>query len=168
MKNNKTNVKKLIKQADKCLELARWEEAEKILRQVIKFNQKNPEAYYLLGEALCKQERFKESIDCLIKADKFFPDNPRILHLLGWVYFMNGDSIIGRKLMEKAYQIFPEDIQILCDLAVLENKEGNENQALLFINKALKTDPENEMVKEVYQATLYFKELRSRFTKRIN
>lgn len=104
----------------------------------------------------------------MIKADKFFPDNPRILHLLGWVHFMNGDSIIGRKLMEKAHQILPEDIQILCDLAVLENKEGNENKASLFIDEALKIDSENKMAKEVYQATLYFKELRSEFTKRIN
>jgi Flp pilus assembly protein TadD len=168
MKNNKTNVKKLIKQADKCLELARWEEAEKILRQVIKFNQKNPEAYYLLGEALCKQERFIESINLLSKADKLLPNNPRILHLLGWTHFMNDNPNIGRELMKKAHHLFPEDIQILCDLAVLENKEGNENQALLFINKALEIDPVNEMAKEVYQAILYFRELRSKLTNKIN
>jgi len=111
MRNNKSKVKNLIKQADSSLELARWEEAEKILRQVIKFNQKNPESYYLLGEALCKQERFIESISFLSKADKLLPNNPRILHLLGWTHFMNGNPNIGRELMEKAHYIFPEDIQ---------------------------------------------------------
>ena len=81
---------------------------------------------------------------------------------------MNGNSNVGRKLMEKAHHIFPKDIQILCDLAVLENKEGNESQSLLFVNKALEIDPTNEMVKEVYQATLYFKELRSKIKNTIN
>ena len=162
MKHNKTDVKKLIKQADKCLELARWEEAEKILNQVIKLDLKNPEAYYLLGEALCKQERFIESINILSKADKLLPNNPRILHLFGWTHFMNGNSNVGRKLMEKAHYIFPEDIQILCDLAVLENKEENYNQALIYINEALKIDPMNEMAKEVLQVTLYLKESNSK------
>jgi len=158
----KVNVKKLIKQADKCLELTQWEEAEKILRQVLKVDQKNPEIYYLLGEALCKQERFIESIDTLSKADKLLPNNPRVLHLFGWTHFMNGNSNVGRKLMEKAHYIFPEDIQILCDLAVLENKEENYNQALIYINEALKIDPMNEMAKEVLQVTLYLKESNSK------
>ncbi len=59
-------------------------------------------------------------------------------------------------------------IQILCDLAVLENKEGNENQALIFVNKALEIDPVNEMAKEVYQVILYFRELRSKSKKKMN
>ena len=81
---------------------------------------------------------------------------------------MNGNSDIGRKLMNKAHYLFPEDIQTLCDLAVLENKEGNENQALIFINKALEIDPENEMAEEVYQAILYFRELRSKLKNKVN
>ncbi len=168
MKNEKTFVKKLIKQADKYLELARWEEAEKILRQAIKIDQNNPEAYYLLGEALCKQEQFIESINFLSKANNIIPNNSKILHLLGWTYFMNGNSDTGRKFMNKAYYLDPEDIQLLCDIAVLENKEGNEDQALIFINRALELDPVNEMAKEVLQVILYFKELRSKLVNKVN
>lgn len=159
---------KLIKKADKYLELARWEEAEKLLQEAISLDAGNPEAYYLLGETLCKQERFLESIEALIKADKLLPDNPRILHLLGWANFMKGNPDVGRKFMSKAHQILPKDIQILCDLAVLENKEGNEEKAKKFISKALEIDSTNQTAQGVYKAILFFNQLRSEYKKKIN
>lgn len=164
MIDNKTKVKELIRKADYCLELADWKGAEKYLQEAISLDPTNPEAFYLLGEALCKQERFLESIHSLKIANKILPNNPRILHLLGWANFMSGNAALGRKFMTKALQLLPEDIQILCDLAVLENKEGNEIQAKKHVLKALKIDPKNEMAKEVLQSILFFSRLRRKLS----
>jgi len=70
--------------------------------------------------------------------------------------------------MSKAHQILPKDIQILCDLAVLENKEGNEEKAKKFISKALEIDSTNQTAQEVYKAILFFNQLRSEYKKKIN
>lgn len=37
---------------------------------------------------------------------------------------MNGDTELGRKLIKQALERIPDDIQILCDLAVLETRQG--------------------------------------------
>jgi Tfp pilus assembly protein PilF len=81
---------------------------------------------------------------------------------------MNGDSVLGRKFIVEAHQLLPEDIQILCDLAVLENKEGNEIRAKQHIQKALIIDPDNEVAREVFQAILYFGNLRKKLLKKVN
>lgn len=168
MNINKQKAKKLIKRADALLNLAKWEEAEQNLLKAIKFDNKNPEAYYLLGEALCKQEKFPEAIDSLLTADKLEPNNPRIFHLLGWTNFMNGSVEVGREMMISAHQMYPDDIQILCDPAVLENKETNYQKAKEYILKALEIDPAHPTANEVLQVIEFFEKFKIDLSNKVN
>lgn len=110
---------------------------------------KNSEGHYLLGEALCKQQYFAKSVVHLKKANSLLPDHPRILHLLGWTTFMNGDPNLGRQFLCSALKKLPNDVQIICDLAVLENQQGNTNKAIEYATLAMKIEPNNPMVQEV-------------------
>ncbi len=158
---------KQIRKAEVLLEKASYKEAEKILREVIKVDTTQVEAYYLLGEALCKQTQFPESVVMLERANKLLPGHPRILHLLGWALFMNGNPNKGRELLLKALILEPDDIKIICDLAVLENQTEHSDKAVEYATLANKIAPDDPMVQEVQAVTLMIKEMRSKI-KRTN
>lgn len=164
----KDKVKKLLVEAERRLILGENPDAEIISRQIIKLDPNNSEAYYFLGEALCKQGKFQESVDILKKADKLLPNHPRIIHLLGWAIFMNGDVELGRTLIKHALTKLPDDIQILCDLAVLETRQGNGDLAKEYALRAFEIDAVHPLVQEVFKTVVHFDKERARLTKRIN
>ncbi len=165
---NKNYVIQLIRKVDKMLFLNEYNKAEELLNEAIKYDDQNPEIYYLLGEVYCKQTKFYESIVMLKKSLSFLPGNPQILHLLGWATFMHGNAKKGRELLKRALRQLPRNIAILCDLAVLENQQQNKNEAKAYIVRAQEIDPDNPLVQEVFQATLYFDNLRSKLKRKIN
>ena len=164
----KDKVKKLLIEAERCLILGENPNAEIISRQIVELNPNNSEAYYFLGEALCKQGKFQESVDTLKKANKLLPNHPRIVHLLGWAIFMNGDVELGRKLIKQALENIPDDIQILCDLAVLETRQGNGDLAKEYVLRAFEIDAIHPLVQEVFKTVVHFDKERTRLTRKIN
>lgn len=160
--NKFEQARSLIRQADQDLSQNNWLKAEVKLRCAIRLDSQNPEAYFYLGEALCKQERFDESLAVLKKADALLPNNGRIIHLIGWVYLMLRNIKKGRQFMERALRYLPQDIQLLCDLAVLENRSGNFAKAKQYTTLALRIDPTNDMAQEVQLAISAFKKLKDK------
>jgi cytochrome c-type biogenesis protein CcmH/NrfG len=160
-----STIAKLILKAETLLENASYKAAEHVLREVIKEDDTQVEAYYLLGEVLCKQTQFSESVTMLEKANKLQPEHPRILHLLGWAIFMNGDPSRGRELLLKALILEPDDTKIICDLAVLENQTENSDKAIQYATVAQRIAPEDPMVQEVLMVTNMMKDLRSKVNK---
>lgn len=53
-----STIKLKIRKAGELIELARYQDAEKILRQVLKVDPLQVEAYYNMGEVLTKLEKF--------------------------------------------------------------------------------------------------------------
>ncbi len=143
------SVSDLIEKANTLMEDNRYNEAEPLLLVAIKHNVKNPEAYYLLGEVYCKQQRFKESIDILRHADTLLPNHPEILHLLGWALFMSGNIVDGRSFMTITLKSNPNDIRLLCDLTVLEMQAQDYLKAREYARTAMNLAPNDEMVQEV-------------------
>jgi len=168
MKNSsKSNVEKLVRKADQLMELNGYSEAKVILENVLEKEPENVEAHYLLGEVLSKQNDFSSAINHLNKALSLCPGHPRILHLLGWATFMNGNPDLGREFLLLSLTKLPE-VQTYCDLAVLENKQGNFEKAMEYANKAKVIEPENKMVREVIGVITYFRKLRQQLSSEIN
>jgi len=156
-----TKLKHLLEKANDLLTRSLYNQAEVVLTQALKIEKNDPEVYYLLGEVFCKQERFKESITVLKKAESLLPGHPRIIHLLGWATFMSGDVETGRKMLKHALEMLPQDVPILCDLAVLENQAQNGNEAKEYALRAIEIDPENPMAQEVFMVVSIFNKIRS-------
>lgn len=161
-------IKRLLHQAEQCLIVGDNLTAKLYSREVIKLDPKNAESYYFLGEALCKQRKFAESIQSLQKARKLLPGNARIIHLLGWAIFMSGDVDLGRVYIEQALKVLSKDVQILSDLAVLEMGQGNMGEAKEHILKAMDIDPNNPLTQEVFQKILSFNKVRKRLKRKAN
>lgn len=139
----------LIRKAEKLLIIGRFIEAKNILLTAIETDPHNPEVYYLLGDVMCKLQRFENAITFLQKADSLAPKHPRIYHLLGWAIFMNGDISAGRTFMEVALKAMPDEIQPFADLAVIEMKASNFDKAQDYILRGKKFAPHDEILAEV-------------------
>ena len=145
MRPNKT----LVRKAEELLITGQFFKAQDLLMEALEKDPSNPEAYYLLGDVLCKLQRFKDAITVLQKADRLTPRHPRIYHLLGWAIFMNGDIPAGRAFMEVTLKAEPGNVQLLADLAVLEMNAGNFDKTQDYILRGKKISPNDEMLAEV-------------------
>lgn len=159
-------VKELLLLAEKSIILGEYIKAKKLLSQVLTLAPENPEYYYLIGEVYCKQNKFEKSVTNLEVANRLLPNNPRVLHLLGWATFMNGDSSEGKRLLLLALNMLPEDISILCDLAVLEIQQTNIEKAEKYSLQAIELDSSHPQAREVFQAVQGFKKLQNLATKK--
>lgn len=154
-----------LKNIEKLMMAEDYEKARGYLIEAIEKDPHNPEAHYLLGDVFCKLGNFENSIKELETANFLLPQNPQIIHLLGWASFMNGDINRGRKLMEAALSVMPDDIHLLCDVAVLEMNDAN-TKALEYSEKAMKINPHDPMVKEVFMVTNKFHQARENLKKK--
>ena len=139
----------LIRKAEELLASGQFIEAQDLLMEALEKDPTNPEVYYLLGDVLCKLQRFKDAITVLQKADRLLPKHPKIYHLLGWAIFMGGDISAGRAFMEVALKAEPDNIQLLADLAVVEMKAGNFKKTQDYILRGKKISPDDEMLAEI-------------------
>jgi tetratricopeptide (TPR) repeat protein len=148
-------IEKLLKEIEELIIVQEYYSAEKYLLQVMDKYPEHPEVHYLLGDVYCKLERFELAIEHEKIANNILPGNSQILNLLGWAYFMNGDIPTGRKYMQMALEINPDEIRVLCDLSVLETRAGDK-KALYYAQKALLLAPNDPMVQKVVSAAQLF------------
>lgn len=152
----------LVQKAEQLVISGQFTKAQDLLMEALGKDPNNPEAYYLLGDVLCKLKRFKDAITVLQKADNLFPKHPRIYHLLGWAIFMDGDIPAGRAFMEVALKVMPDEIQLFTDLAVLEMRAGNFEKAQDYITRGKKLAPTDEILAEVEMVVKKIKNLSER------
>lgn len=170
MKNEEKQLQafKLIRKAEKFMDRDAYPEAELLLKDAIELDPSNPEGFYLLGETLCKQEKFGESIISLEMADILLPKNPEIIHLLGWATFMFGDIDKGRALIQQSLKQMPDEIRFLCDLAVLEMQAGNTNEALDHAKRAIDIAPNDPITMEVFQVVSHVRRVKQTYNTTVN
>ena len=72
---------------DNYLSIRETGKAEKALKQAILINPESSNAHYLLGFMGSLNERWKESVTYLQKADSLSPNHPEILRCLGWAFY---------------------------------------------------------------------------------
>ncbi len=158
-KTVENKIENLLRKAEKLIGACNYQDAELLLNQVLEENSDETEGHYLLGGVLCKQSKFSLAVDHLKKALYLSPGHPRVLHLLGWAIFLNGDPDSGRKLILQSVEKLP-DAQAYCDLAVLENQQGNYDKAMEYALKTKEIEPENETVQEVIGVITFCRKLR--------
>lgn len=155
------NVEKVLKEIDALIVDRDYKNAEKYLLRVMEKYPKHPEVHYLFADVYCKLGKFDMAVDHAKIAHKILPDNPQILNILGWAYFMNGEIPTGRKFMEQALKMTPDEVRLLCDLAVLELRDDNE-KAYDYAKKALVLEPHDPLVRQLAYVVNLFMQSKER------
>lgn len=141
---------------DNYLSLRKYDNAEKALRQALKFNKQSANGNYLLGFVYSCTGKWKESVELLEKADEVYPNHPEILRCLGWSMYHFGQRKRGVILLERSLFLAPNDPLILNDLGVCYLNDKNFERAAMLFKKTLQIEPDNQKAKECLNAVRFF------------
>lgn len=129
--------------------LNRIDVLEANLRQLIKKQPENAQAYNALGYTLAdRNERLPEARALIETALKLAPDDPFIMDSLGWVLYRQGLNKEGLDYLRRAFTLRP-DAEIAAHLGEVLWNLGQREQAQKIWSEMLKAHPKNEALLDV-------------------
>ena len=144
--------------ADNHVSLDQFDQAEKAASRVLNLDKNSYTAYYILGFLASHQQKWKEAVNYLKKANKLHPNNPEIIRCLGWSTFNDNKRTQGIIILERALNLDPENSLTLCDLGICYLQIKSFDKAVELLKKAMEIDPDNKRIQECYQAAKGFSE----------
>lgn len=138
----------LYEQAMLAEKLAKPDEMERLLRQVIALKPDYHHAYNALGYSLADRNiRLPEARELIKKALSYAPTDPFIKDSLGWVEFRMGRVAEAAQIFQAAYQGKP-DAEIAAHYGEVLWSLGQRERALAIWREGQQLNPENETLRE--------------------
>ena len=126
----------------------KFDEMERLLRDIIKRKPDFKHAYNALGYSYADRNIKLEEAQALIqKALDMQPGDPFITDSLAWVHFRRGNLPEAEKLLEQAYAT-RQDAEIAAHLGEVLWTQGKQDRALLVWRQGLKEDSSNDTLLE--------------------
>ncbi len=134
----------LYDQATLAEKLERYDEMERLLRQLIAAKPDSTQAYNALGYSLADRNvRLPEAKKLIEKALELSPGDPFITDSLGWAEFRMGNTAQAIQTLQKAFQ-GKADAEIAAHLGEVYWASGQRSKALAIWKEGLLLNPENE------------------------
>ncbi len=134
----------LYDQATLAEKLQRFDEMERLLRQLIAAKPDSTQAYNALGYSLADRSvRLPEAKKLIEKALELSPGDPFITDSLGWAEFRMGNTTQAIQTLQKAYQ-GKADAEIAAHLGEVYWATGQRSKALAIWKEGALLNPENE------------------------
>ncbi len=128
--------------------IGKYDEMEKLLRQVIAANPDYHNAYNALGYSLADRNvRLPEARALISKALEFAPDDPYIVDSMAWVEYRSGNMKEALRLLQSAFKAKP-DPEIAAHLGEVLWFLDQQAQAKLVWKQGSDLEPDNETLKE--------------------
>jgi tetratricopeptide (TPR) repeat protein len=116
----------------------RFEESTALVMGILETEPKNAHAWNFLGYAiLLRGEEIEKAYEYIQIALKISPDDGYIRDSLGWYYFKKGETKKALAELEAAFQMVPDDVEILKHLAEIHKELKNFPKAKSFLKTAL-------------------------------
>ncbi|MBF0399062.1 MAG: tetratricopeptide repeat protein, partial [Desulfobacterales bacterium] len=134
-----------------------YNEAEKILKEGLKFDPNHIDINFQLGVIYDKAGKKEKCIEQMKKVIQLDPKNPDALNYLGYTYADLGENLYeAEKLIKAALQYKPDDAYITDSLGWVYFKQGNMKAALKNLEKAVSLAPDDPTLLE-HLGDVYFK-----------
>ena len=128
--------------------LGRYKLSEQSLRKVIKLKPDYAHAYNALGYSLADRgQRLPEARRLIEKALELRPNDSYIIDSMGWVMYRQGDLQAAVGYLRRAYND-QHDAEIGAHLGEVLWVQGRHDEARRVWDQALKTHPDNEVLRE--------------------
>lgn len=135
-------------QAMMAEKLGKFDEMERLLRNIMAKDPSHYNAYNALGFSLADRHvRLPEAKQLIIKALTFAPDDPFITDSLGWVEFRLGNLDNALTILEKAYKT-RKDAEIGAHLGEVLWQLKRTDDAIKIWREALDIAPNNETLQD--------------------
>ena len=125
------NIQQLMQQAAEACQAARWQQAEKLYRQVLQQQPEHPEALFLLGALACQLGHYQAALPLLVKASQVNPGNAQCFYNIG-----NACKALGR--LNEAGRAFQQAVRIKPDFAEAYNDLGVTCRRLQRLDDAIR------------------------------
>ena len=128
--------------------LGKFDDMERLLRQIIKLNPDYHHAYNALGYSLADRGvRLPEARDLIRKALSYAPADPFIEDSLGWVEFRSGNNAEALKILQAAYKA-RKDADIAAHLGEVLWAVGQRELAVAVWREGLRLESDSETLTE--------------------
>ncbi len=128
--------------------LGNLSQLEQDLEHIISLDPNNATALNALGYTLAdRTSRLDEALKLIKKALAIAPKDPAILDSLGWVYYRMGRLQDALKLLQQAFEVFP-DAEIAAHLGEVHWALDDKQTAKDIWKKALEKTPDSEIIKD--------------------
>ena len=145
---NPNDADMLYDQAMVADKLKRFEDMERLLRQIMTIKPDFHHAYNALGYALAERNtRLNEARELVEKALEFAPGDPYITDSLGWVEFRAGNKSAAEKILQTAFKA-KADAEIAAHLGEVLWSQGKREQAMKVWREGLQLNPDNDTLQE--------------------
>lgn len=122
----------------------RYDVMEKQLRELMKLQPDNPQAYNALGYSLADRNQQLDEANRLIeKAWSLAPDDAFIMDSVGWIKYRLGNKADAAKVLRRAYALQP-NAEIGAHLGEVLWENGEHDQARAAWRDARKLEPQND------------------------
>ncbi len=126
--------------------VCKFDEMERILRELIRINPDHAHAHNALGYHFAdRNERLDEAFRLIERALKLAPNDAHIIDSMGWVYFRMGKLDLAEKYLRQAHEKQP-DAEISTHLGEVLWVRGREPEAEKLWRAAFIADPRNEVL----------------------
>lgn len=130
------------------------EQEEKGLEKIKLFIEKNPKvwnAWFMLGWALRRLERWHDAKSAFLQALELGGDNADTFNEIAICCMELHEFSESRKMLHKALQIESENTKIMSNLGFLALKEGNPGEARKFFLSVLEFDPSDKTAQKMLE-----------------
>lgn len=128
--------------------LKRFDDMEKVLRELMKRKPEDPQAFNALGYSLADRNvRLDEARQLITLALKLAPDDAYIQDSLGWVAFRQGKNTESLKILQAAYKSRP-DAEIAAHLGEVLWAMGQRQEAAKIWREGLLLKADNDTLLE--------------------
>jgi tetratricopeptide (TPR) repeat protein len=131
--------------------LKRFDEMERLLRDLMKRKPEDPHAFNALGYSLAdRNTRLDEARELITHALKLAPDDAYIQDSLGWVAFRQGQYAEARQILQTAFKARP-DAEIAAHLGEVLWVMGQRQEAAAVWREAWLLKHDNDTLRETLQ-----------------
>jgi len=130
--------------AGNCFSLEKQHEAAvECLERAIRLDPRFGYAYSLLGHELIDLNDLTRASQSFRQAVVYSPNDYRAWYGLGLVHYKEEQLALAKVNLVRALHINPNNIVLLCQLAVIEQSLKNSSAAMNYLNRALARAPNN-------------------------
>lgn len=132
---------KAIEMAGRLYGQGKFEQAEKVCRQLLQARPGNADAHNILGVSLNAQGRADEAIASLQRAIEFAPAASNVHANLGEILRQNKKIDEAAKVLEKAVELDPQNAQALNNLGITYFERRQPKRAIEYYCRAIEASP---------------------------
>ena len=134
-------ITKAVEMAATLFSQGRFDQAEKVCRQVVKAQPQNADAHNILGVTLNSQGHRKEAVKMLRRAIELAPNAASIHANLGEVLRQEGETEEAAKALERAVELEPNNAQALNNLGITYFERGRPKVAIQHYRRSIEAQP---------------------------